>query len=568
MATMWPKVLPREVLDNPLRFAEISVYERLAEVLNDQFTVFYSRPWLGLTSTGAERDGECDFLIAHEKFGILTLEVKGGAIAYDPKVMQWTSKDRRGIIHNIKDPVAQAKTAKHNILKVLHDSKKWQPHRIRARHGVVFPDCYVGKGDLSLEAPREIICSHDDFLKMSEWILKRMGATDTFEDGEHPFGKSGIFALEDLLARPFMLKTPIGYRLDDDVRALQALTPQQFHILLAIQDISKAGIAGGAGTGKTVLALESARRFADAGKKTLLVCYNQPLAAELKRKTKNIENIEAGSFHEFCLHFARVAEISFEVANTQEFFEETAPELMLEAVSRNPEIKFDVIIVDEGQDFPALWWIALEALLLLGEQARFHVFYDCNQKIYAGGGRPPGDVDLIPIRLSRNLRNTDRIHSVAMKHYSGYEILPNNIEGVAIESVVKSDFKSIVNWLDKRVKTLVESEKIAPSDIAILAANPERIGELRANGRLGGFYLSDAASPDETMVTVDTIRRFKGLERSVIILIVTEDLLRAVELAYVALTRPMSFLLLVGSEGVLTAIQNAVTLDPGVERAS
>jgi hypothetical protein len=84
-ARMWPRSLPREVLENPLRAAEIKVYNRLSEVLDESFTVFYSRPWLGLTLSGAERDGECDFVIAHAEFGILTIEVKGGAIAYDPE---------------------------------------------------------------------------------------------------------------------------------------------------------------------------------------------------------------------------------------------------------------------------------------------------------------------------------------------------------------------------------------------------------------------------------------------------------------------------------------------------
>ena len=48
MAVMWPRKLPAEVLRNELRSAERKVYDRLASELDDSWTVFYSRPWLGL----------------------------------------------------------------------------------------------------------------------------------------------------------------------------------------------------------------------------------------------------------------------------------------------------------------------------------------------------------------------------------------------------------------------------------------------------------------------------------------------------------------------------------------
>ncbi len=77
MAVLWPRKLPRSVLDDPRRRAEVRVYNRLAEVLNDTFHVFYSSPWLGTDRLGNEKDGECDFLVAHPDHGILAIEVRG-----------------------------------------------------------------------------------------------------------------------------------------------------------------------------------------------------------------------------------------------------------------------------------------------------------------------------------------------------------------------------------------------------------------------------------------------------------------------------------------------------------
>ena len=73
MAIMWPKELPLEVRNSPVRQAEITVFDTLGIALEDDFVVFYSRPWLGEDRFGNERDGECDFLIAHPRLGILAI---------------------------------------------------------------------------------------------------------------------------------------------------------------------------------------------------------------------------------------------------------------------------------------------------------------------------------------------------------------------------------------------------------------------------------------------------------------------------------------------------------------
>ena len=90
MAVMWPRSLPSYVVQNMLRSTECAVFRRLEEELDDSFVVYYSRPWLGLREDGEEIDGECDFIVAHATLGLLALEVKGGAVAYDPHTDRWT----------------------------------------------------------------------------------------------------------------------------------------------------------------------------------------------------------------------------------------------------------------------------------------------------------------------------------------------------------------------------------------------------------------------------------------------------------------------------------------------
>ncbi len=100
MARFFPAELPTRVHQDPLRSAEIKVFDALRQQLSSAgaWTVFYSVAWLGRrggADGGAARDGETDFIVAHPDHGILLIEVKGGRIGYDGAHGQWTTMDRR-----------------------------------------------------------------------------------------------------------------------------------------------------------------------------------------------------------------------------------------------------------------------------------------------------------------------------------------------------------------------------------------------------------------------------------------------------------------------------------------
>ena len=160
---VWPRQLPDSVRNDRRRRAEVKVYDRLASELPDEFHVFYSSPWLAIDRFGNERDGECDFVVAHERMGVLAIEVKGGGIAFDPEMGQWTSTDEHGVVHNIKDPVGQARSAKYNILDKLKGSRRLKPKWVTLRHGVIFPDAATPPGNLGADRPARIFCASRQF---------------------------------------------------------------------------------------------------------------------------------------------------------------------------------------------------------------------------------------------------------------------------------------------------------------------------------------------------------------------------------------------------------------------
>lgn len=73
MGTMYPNIIPDYVTRDPYRSAEIAVFELLKKRLSDKYHCYYSRPWLGLTSEGEEREGEADFVVAQPDLTVCQL---------------------------------------------------------------------------------------------------------------------------------------------------------------------------------------------------------------------------------------------------------------------------------------------------------------------------------------------------------------------------------------------------------------------------------------------------------------------------------------------------------------
>ena len=534
---IWPRQLPIASRNDPRRRAEVKVYDRLASELSDEFHVFYSSPWLTVDRFGNERDGECDFIVAHERLGILAIEVKGGGIDYIPESDQWTSTDEFGVVHNIKNPVEQARSAKHQILDKLKKSGKWIRRWITLRHGVIFPDAATPSGNLGADRPTRIFCATYRFrTDLVGWINCRFrDHSGTHQDGDS-LGRDGITALESLFAAPFTLSFRISAAISDDVRNLDLLEHQQFLVLDCISNLPRTRIEGAAGTGKTVLALEAAARSGNEGKHTLLICYNSALGKELRRRLSSVANVTVMNFHSLCLSLATTAGLSIEPKNNeQSYYEDYLPELLMRAVNCDATRRFDCIIVDEGQDFLDNWWIAIDEALIPGGSIR--VFYDSNQRLYNRQSEFLDDLDLAPIPLNRNLRNTQRIHQASMVHYSGPGTTAIGPTGIELSWLDIGDKRGMAETAFGEVNRMVYKEEVDPADIAVLVPDQgSRDAFMVVTARSGLAFADAEGAPDEAVV-VDTVKRFKGLERPAIVLCIAGTEEGMTELAYTGMTR-------------------------------
>lgn len=526
---MWPAVLPAQVRSDRYRSAEVKVYDRLAALLGSDWTVFYSRPWLGLTPTGGERDGECDFVIVHPRRGFLAIEVKGGGISYDPELDEWTSRDRDNIRHRISNPVEQARKAKYELDKRLKGQRGWPADRnIRMRHGVIFPDVKAPPGHLGADKPRDMFCCRDDMTDIAAWVAQRLAGGI---EGE--LGRDGIQVIERLLAVPFTLTVPLATTVDDDEAAIATLTPQQFHILGAVEGLPRVAVGGGAGTGKTIVAVEDAARLSAAGLKTLMTCVSPDLARDLAARLRATEVI-VQDFAELCRTGS---------GPSAAFSDDTGPQRLMDRLKSDPEFRFDAIIVDEAQDFSSHWWIALEALLRSPATGRIHAYYDTNQSVYGDLSGELSGFQLVPIRLNRNLRNTKAIHHASGRFYQGLPVTAEGPQGGEVIWITTD--ANLEEAARSEIRRLVIHEDLKPEQMALITVGEPMAERLKAG--LQPYVVKG--------LTVTTIAAFKGLERPSVIVIAGSDLSDRNELAYVALSRARSHLTVIGPEPVLSWLQ-------------
>ena len=142
-------------------------------------------------------------------------------------------------------------------------------------------------------------------------------------------------------------------------------------------------VRGTAGSGKTQLALKVLRDAADAGQRALYLCYNRPLADHIG--TIAPDTAVVANFHAFGDRLLRAADAAPDFGTADSFRRLEAA--VIDARPTEAD-RFDVVIVDEGQDFTPAWRDA--ALRFVGAEGRAYWLEDPLQNLY---GREPVALD-------------------------------------------------------------------------------------------------------------------------------------------------------------------------------
>lgn len=550
---------------------EAKFYRACRDQLAGKYLILHSITWVQRTISGELRDGEADFVIFDPDGGFVVIEIKGGGISHDPRNDVWTSVDRNGDEHEIKDPFKQVLTEKHAILDQIKGHKDWGKYlqgRLLASHGVFFPDIEDVKGLVLPQSPREILGCRTDLDELQSWLDKLFSYWKGRESRYHSLGKPGMSIVKDLYCKEIFVKPLLKAELQEEEAIRIKLTEQQARTLRVLGHRRKAAISGGAGTGKTLLALQRAKELAEAGKKTLLLCYNQPLGDWLRTCAAGIDNLTAYNYHKLCEE--RIRRVKAETGRnlmteaTQSYPREDEWDVLKPfALALAAEIldeKFDAVVIDEGQDFKDEYWLSIGMLFADEANGYFYVFFDDNQLLY----HLSADFPILepPFLLTVNCRNTEVIHNLAYRFYKGDPIDPPITPGREIEYIAAANIENQATKIHALIQELLGKEGVSSSQIVVLI-------ESRRHRALNGLlttkplpkpysWSSSYHHGIEDQVAVETIYRFKGLESDIVILWGIDCLDKEAdrEVLYVATSRAKSGLFVVGTVATCNYIRD------------
>jgi superfamily I DNA/RNA helicase len=333
--------------------------------------------------------------------------------------------------------------------------------------------------------------------------------------------RAAIQQLRLLLGKTVELRPAIWGEFVDEQSEMLRLTQEQYQLLESLQLHNRALIWGCAGSGKTLIAAEKAARLSQQGFRVLLTCFNKGLAAFLRERLAPITSkpgvtLDIANFHDLCEQLAAEAGIPLENKDDVTYFGEELPMALMEAADQL-QLRYDAIVVDEGQDFQDNWWASLQYLLQHPEESIFYIFYDEQQRIYPNTGNFP--LNLQPHLLTRNCRNTKSIHRLMSKFYSGqFQITAQGPVGRPVEVIPTNSSSALATKLREVLDDLTTRGRVPNSEIVILTPSRART-TLWKQPLSGPVALTDHWPPEPGCVYCTTVHAFKGLEASVVLLV-------------------------------------------------
>jgi len=347
---------------------------------------------------------------------------------------------------------------------------------------------------------------------------------------------------------------------DDREAVADRLTQEQAALLSVTRLINRMEIRGGAGSGKTILALTQAKDLTRGqgdrkAQRVALVCYSIGLSQYFKRQLAGVPRHHrpafVGSFEDLANEWG--IDTASHDRNDADFWERDLAARMAEVAAGLPDGKrFDAVIVDEAQDFADHWWHPLMKALRDEDEGGLYVYTDENQRIFARFGQPP--VPLVPLVLDHNLRNTQQI-ARAFGPLAPMRMQLRGGTGAEVRFVACSP-EDAVGTCDDHVDLLL-AEGWQPQHVALLtmgSRHPAQVERQEADGHVGywrSFW-------DDEDVFYGHVLGCKGLERRAVVLCVnTHNPERAREMLYVGMSRATDELVVVGDPDFIRDIGGA-----------
>ena len=252
--------------------------------------------------------------------GIICLEVKGGRVSCEDGI--WRTMDRYGSVAVMRrSPFMQARESMFALRNsiVAHFGQLAGESKCPIGTGVVFPD--VNCPPVTPEFERADVIDAEDLRRPISRSIERLADARLAEFQRQPSSPVPtlfqVKAIKDFLRPNFELVLSRGATLGQVEAKLLSLTEEQYARLDELEANARCLFEGAAGTGKTLLCVEYARRAAKSGAEMLLVCFNRLLGEWLKQQTSD-SKITAGTWHEITRGFILGSSVADEFSRTGE----------------------------------------------------------------------------------------------------------------------------------------------------------------------------------------------------------------------------------------------------------
>jgi|GEM_PF-2299971 len=513
-----PSVFP-PFLKTSIPKSEFAVFRALSNNLSDEWLVIYSPRWTKVNKDGRIYSGEADFLVYHPAHGMLLIEVKGGGIKYLPETNEWFTTNASGDSYSIKDPFEQASGNLRSVVKILCDQQELSSLPVTYGHAIMFTSMR-DLGDFSHPQNQGgIVATATELPFIEDWIV---AVLEGWKGREHDCDLSAA-QFGELLQHTFVPALDIPPQLGADIATerltFQELSGEQFDLLDGLHAVPNVAVRGGAGTGKTILAMKKALNLALSGVPTLLTCYNKALAKWMKTRLESMLErnnqlwlMKSGMLTVSNLHNYALSKLDID---TQRIDWDTIPKLLKSEMADTPEDFIRALIIDEGQDFGADWWDVIRDLQLPDDPILW-IFHDPNQSIYQSEDEVAKVPGMVPFELTRNYRNTKSIHNELMPLFEGKALTAIGPSGRTPERIQLKPGQSSLEVVCELIERLVDTEKVPAHEIAILT--PTRKHSELFVKQIAGIETQKSGEVELDKIIVETIFSFKGQERPVIIL--------------------------------------------------
>ena len=536
----------------------------------------------GASNTGSrvKPHGEIDFVILVPPLGLVTVEVKGDKVSRKEGI--WYQKGN-GYSRRINDPIRQMVSNQYELKRRLSSAlgETSDLQSLIFAGLVILPKTDSCPPGLNLESNEWEVASYAEIreLGISGCIERTLAHTKRVLKKRNASPPPGLMSrVKAVIRADFDLPiSPIVLR-EEEVRRRNELTEQQYQFLSVVEANGKALVEGGAGTGKTLLALEFAKRELIQGRKIAVFCYNNLLGAWLKTQCDTITRTFAteasptlvvGTFQSW-MHATVSKNTTVRALMEQEVLsrgDQNYWEILEECASLAVEelaTKFDTVIIDEMQDFQRSSWLSLidKSLSKGFKDGRWALFGDYSrQAIFAERGRTFSSTELqdeingygaYPVRipLTLNCRNTKRIieMTMALTSFSWNTTSTSGLEGKPVHRLYYKTTEEQFKKIQKAYADLI-NEEIEPKEIVLLWDSMSGTGSFEENAKSADLKLYDWAedAPLEDGIRSSSIQRFKGLEADAVIVCNLQGIsdLAIQQKLYVAMTRARSRLVLV-----------------------